>query len=200
MQIARASSLVFLWLATGLMSCGSPVWAQAQQSGVSAPFAGDAPASAGAKAPNPQPGSLAGRNSGATPTAQKRVASRSVSSTTAKASLKTDTRTAARSAVATAPGKMAVTPATTHANATSSATAAITPNLRQNLFGPASPTGIEMGDRPARSTSLCGSGRARGLAELDVRTTAALLPEINGLQPRTICARRGVLIADYAFR
>lgn len=197
MQAAHASSLVFFWAATSL-TLGSPsTWAQAGQQ----PVAAEASASAGAKLTTTQTDARSRRTPGIGKNAQKRMASRHQSdASTGKASLKLDTRTAARAAAANAPGKLA-TPATVgNANTATSATAAITPNMRQNLFGPASPTSIEMGDRPARSTSLCGSGRGRGLAELDIRTTAVLLPEINGLQPRTICARRGVLIADYAFR
>lgn len=76
----------------------------------------------------------------------------------------------------------------------------LTANMRQNIYGPASPTAVEMGDRPARSLGLCGDGKYRRFAELDARTVAALLPEFNTVRPRTICARRGVLIADYAFK
>lgn len=77
---------------------------------------------------------------------------------------------------------------------------ALTPNERKNLYGPATPPGLEMGDRPAASAGLCGSGKARGLPELDLPTAANLLPDFNVLRPRTICARRGALIADYMFR
>jgi hypothetical protein len=70
----------------------------------------------------------------------------------------------------------------------------------QNLRETAAPPLIEMGDRPARSQSLCGDGKHRKFAELDSKAVAALLPEFNALRPRTVCARRGVLIADYAFK
>jgi hypothetical protein len=76
----------------------------------------------------------------------------------------------------------------------------ITPNVLQNLHENATPPQIEMGDRPARSTSLCGDGKNRRFAELDIKTAAALLPEFNALRLRTVCARRGVVIADYAFK
>lgn len=179
MQFARASLLVFFWLATAVVACGSPASAEVAPNAVTA--------ATGA----------ADRR----PLARKQTVNRATATGAAatKSSLKIDTRTVARSATATTPGKPPISPAAGNVNA-GVTTAAITPNMRQNIFGPASLPGIEMGDRPARSTSLCGSSRARGFAELDVRTTAALLPEINGLQPRTICARRGVLIADYAFR
>ncbi len=76
----------------------------------------------------------------------------------------------------------------------------IAPNVMTNLREPVTPPRIEMGDRPARSLSLCGDGKTRRFAELDSKTVAALLPEFNALRPRTVCARRGVLIADYAFK
>ena len=76
----------------------------------------------------------------------------------------------------------------------------IAPNVMQNLFEPLVPPPVEMGDRPARSLGLCGDGKNRRFAELDSKTVAALLPEFPTLRPRTVCARRGVLIADYAFK
>ena len=76
----------------------------------------------------------------------------------------------------------------------------IAPNIMKNLYEPLVPPRIEMGDRPARSLGLCGDGKNRRFAELDSKTVAALLPEFSALRPRTICARRGVLIADYAFK
>ncbi len=76
----------------------------------------------------------------------------------------------------------------------------ISPQVMQNLRESAAPPRVEMGDRPARSQSLCGDGKNRRFAELDSKTVAALLPEFNALRPRTVCARRGVLIADYAFK
>jgi hypothetical protein len=76
----------------------------------------------------------------------------------------------------------------------------ISPHVMQNLRETAAPPLIEMGDRPARSQSLCGDGKHRKFAELDSKAVAALLPEFNALRPRTVCARRGVLIADYAFK
>jgi hypothetical protein len=76
----------------------------------------------------------------------------------------------------------------------------LTANMRQNMSGPVSPPIVEMGDRPARSLGLCGDGKYRRFAELDTRTVTALLPEFNSVRPRTICARRGVLIADYSFK
>ena len=80
------------------------------------------------------------------------------------------------------------------------ATRRIAPNVMTNLREPVTPPRIEMGDRPARSLSLCGDGKTRRFAELDSKTVAALLPEFNALKPRTVCARRGVLIADYGFK
>lgn len=74
------------------------------------------------------------------------------------------------------------------------------PNLMKNLYEPLVPSPIEMGDRPARSLGLCGDGKNRRFAELDSKTVAALLPEFASLRPRTVCARRGVVIADYAFK
>lgn len=76
----------------------------------------------------------------------------------------------------------------------------VAPHVMQNLRETAAPPMIEMGDHPARSQSLCGDGKYRKFAELDSKTVAALLPEFNALRPRTVCARRGVLIADYAFK
>jgi hypothetical protein len=76
----------------------------------------------------------------------------------------------------------------------------ISPNIMRNLHETATKPMIEMGDRPARSLSLCGDGKNRKFAELDSKTVAALLPEFTALRPRTVCARRGVLIADYAFK
>ncbi len=81
-----------------------------------------------------------------------------------------------------------------------STTKNIAPHVMLNLREAAPPPVIEMGDRPARSQSLCGDGKNRRFAELDSKTVAALLPEFGALRPRTVCARRGVLIADYAFK
>ena len=76
----------------------------------------------------------------------------------------------------------------------------VAPNVQQNLHENAAPPQIQMGDRPARSTSLCGDGKNRWFTELDIKTAAALLPEFNALRLRTVCARHGVVIADYAFK
>lgn len=76
----------------------------------------------------------------------------------------------------------------------------IAPNVMKNLYEPLVPPPVAMGDRPARSLGLCGDGKNRRFAELDSKTVAALLPEFNALRPRTVCARRGVVIADYAFK
>lgn len=76
----------------------------------------------------------------------------------------------------------------------------IAPNVMKNLYEPLVPPPVAMGDRPARSLGLCGDGKNRRFAELDSKTVAALLPAFPALRPRTVCARRGVLIADYAFK
>jgi hypothetical protein len=80
------------------------------------------------------------------------------------------------------------------------ADSAITPNVLQNLREKSAPSPITMGDRPARSLGLCGDGKPWRFAELDGKTVAGLLPEFNALRPRTVCAKRGVVIADYAFK
>jgi hypothetical protein len=69
-------------------------------------------------------------------------------------------------------------------------------NLHEPLTAPA----IEMGDRPARGTSLCGDGRVRRFGDIDVRAFAQALPDFNVVRPRTVCVRRGVLMADYGFK
>jgi len=76
----------------------------------------------------------------------------------------------------------------------------VAPNVMKNLYEPLVPPPIEMGDRPARSQGLCGDGKNRRFAELDSKTVTGMLPEFPALRPRTVCARRGVLIADYAFK
>ena len=83
---------------------------------------------------------------------------------------------------------------------TSSTNPNLPPHIMQNLRGPATPDQVEMGNRPARSLGLCGDGKTRRFLELDTKTVAALLPDFNSVRPRTICAKRGVLIADYAFK
>lgn len=69
-------------------------------------------------------------------------------------------------------------------------------NLHEPLTAPA----IEMGDRPARGTSLCGDGRVRRFGDIDVKAFAQALPDFNVVRPRTVCVRRGVLMADYGFK
>jgi hypothetical protein len=69
-------------------------------------------------------------------------------------------------------------------------------NLHEPLIAPP----IEMGDRPARGTSLCSDGRSRRFGEIDVKALAQNLPDFNGVRPRTVCVRRGVLMADYGFK
>jgi len=76
----------------------------------------------------------------------------------------------------------------------------VAPNVMKNLYEPLVPPPIEMGDRPACSQGLCGDGKNRRFAELDSKTVTGMLPEFPALRPRTVCARRGVLIADYAFK
>jgi hypothetical protein len=77
---------------------------------------------------------------------------------------------------------------------------ALAPNVLQNLRESATPPVVTVGDRPARSMGLCGDGKVWRFAELDGKTVAGLLPEFNALRPRTVCAKRGVVIADYAFK
>ncbi len=69
-------------------------------------------------------------------------------------------------------------------------------NLHEPLIAPA----IEMGDRPARGTSLCSDGRLRRFGEIDMKAFAQTLPDFNVARPRTVCVRRGVLMADYGFK
>ncbi|MCZ2135637.1 MAG: hypothetical protein LC098_09455 [Burkholderiales bacterium] len=76
----------------------------------------------------------------------------------------------------------------------------ITPNIWQNLHGAPSPTVLAPGDQPAPSTSLCGSGPLRGLADLDPNAATMLLPPLPGLTVRNLCVRRRAIIADYGFR
>lgn len=76
----------------------------------------------------------------------------------------------------------------------------VAPNVLQNLRENAAPPPVTVGDRPARSMGLCGDGKVWRFAELDGKTVAGLLPEFNALRPRTVCAKRGLVIADYAFK
>ncbi len=69
-----------------------------------------------------------------------------------------------------------------------------------NLRAPLTVNPLEMGDLPARSTSLCGDGKIRRLGDLDARALAQSLPDFNVVRPRSVCLRRKSLIADYAFR
>jgi hypothetical protein len=73
-------------------------------------------------------------------------------------------------------------------------------HIWQNLSESYAPTPIEMGDRPARGTSLCGDGKLRRFGEIDSKALAGLLPDFNAVRPRTVCARRGAIIADYMFK
>ena len=112
--------------------------------------------------------------------------------------LKLETREAARQVVRNdhdARQRMGLTSVGTVASSEKTA-----PHVMKNLYEPLVPPPVEMGDRPARSLGLCGDGKNRRFAELDSKTVAALLPEFPALRPRTVCARRGVLIADYAFK
>ncbi len=70
----------------------------------------------------------------------------------------------------------------------------------QNLRESYAPPPIEMGDRPARGSSLCGDGKLRRFGEIDSKALAGLLPDFNVVRPRTVCARRGAVIADYMFK
>jgi hypothetical protein len=70
----------------------------------------------------------------------------------------------------------------------------------RNLSESYAPPPIEMGDRPARGTSLCGDGKLRRFGEIDSKALAGLLPDFNVVRPRTVCARRGAVIADYMFK
>jgi hypothetical protein len=124
----------------------------------------------------------------ATPPQTKR-SERTAQSSRRTAPLKLDVKEAARNAAIKEKPSLHVFPQ-----------AGLTDNLRQNIYGPASPPIVEMGDRPARSLGLCGDGKYRRFAELDTRTVTALLPEFNTVRPRSICARRGVVIADYSFK
>jgi hypothetical protein len=74
------------------------------------------------------------------------------------------------------------------------------PHVWQNLSEPSAPPSIEMGDRPARGSSLCGDGKLRRFGEIDSKALAGLLPDFNLVRPRTVCARRGAVIADYMFK
>ncbi|MGL5001902.1 MAG: hypothetical protein ACRDAM_03075 [Casimicrobium sp.] len=73
-------------------------------------------------------------------------------------------------------------------------------NVLANLHEPLVATPIEMGDRPARGTSQCSDGRTRRLGDFDVKALAQNLPDFNVVRPRTVCVRRGVLMADYGFK
>jgi hypothetical protein len=163
--------------------------------GASTVYAADAATSAATSAPND-----ARRTAPNTPAVARQKprvrAATAVNRATAKprsapdqATLALDMKRAARQATRAQTQPLYVFPSTD-----------ITPNVRQNLYGPPSAPIVEMGDRPARSAGLCGDGKYRRFAELDSRTVAALLPEFNGVRPRTICARRGVVIADYSFK
>jgi hypothetical protein len=47
---------------------------------------------------------------------------------------------------------------------------------------------------------LCGDGKLRRFGEIDSKALAGLLPDFNVVRPRTVCARRGTVIADYMFK
>jgi hypothetical protein len=88
--------------------------------------------------------------------------------------------------------------------ATPSSVVRITPetsaNVWMNLTEPQSAFTVDMGDQPGRGSSLCSEGKQRRFGEIDSKTLAGLLPESNTIRARTVCARRGRFIADYAFK
>jgi hypothetical protein len=107
------------------------------------------------------------------------------------------------------PANQLVSPATTNANVAMppASIVRVTPqaldtvgNAWLNLREPASALDVEMGDRPGRGSSMCGEGKYRKFGEVDSKKLAGLLPEFNSIRPRTVCARRGRIIADYAFK
>jgi len=128
--------------------------------------------------------------------AERKPAPRTASTTATRRSspLKIDLKQAARAAdqpkPVSAASELMAAPAATE----------LTPQIKRNLYGPATVPGIEMGDRPAGSLGLCGDGSKRRFGEIDAKTAAAMLPELPAMRPRTICARRGTVIADYMFR
>jgi hypothetical protein len=73
-------------------------------------------------------------------------------------------------------------------------------HVLRNIYEPIAAPNIEMGDRPARGTSLCGDGRLRRFGDIDMKAFAQTLPDFNVARPRTVCVRRGVLMADYFFK
>jgi hypothetical protein len=73
-------------------------------------------------------------------------------------------------------------------------------HVLRNIYEPIAAPRIEMGDRPPRGTSLCGDGRLRRFGDLDMKAFAQTLPDFNVARPRTVCVRRGVLMADYFFK
>jgi hypothetical protein len=74
-------------------------------------------------------------------------------------------------------------------------------NVLQNLREPFTPATVEVGDRPARGTSMCGGdGKVRRFGDLDSKALAQNLPDFNVVRPRSVCVRSKSLIADYAFR
>jgi hypothetical protein len=73
-------------------------------------------------------------------------------------------------------------------------------HVLRNMYEPLTTPSIEVGDRPARGTSLCSDGRARRFGEIDMKAFAQTLPDFNVARPRTVCVRRGVLMADYVFK
>ncbi len=135
------------------------------------------------------------RNASAASTPRPRPAARksppkAAAPTTKRAPLKLDVKGAARLAAASHPAAMQPAPQRD-----------LSPNLRKNLYGPATGPSVEMGDRPVSvAGGPCGNGVARGMAELDLPSAATLLPDFNVLRPRTICARRRALVADYMFK
>jgi hypothetical protein len=73
-------------------------------------------------------------------------------------------------------------------------------HVLRNIYEPLATPSIEVGDRPARGTSLCSDGKVRRFGEIDMRAFAQTLPDFNVARPRTVCVRRGVLMADYFFK
>jgi hypothetical protein len=73
-------------------------------------------------------------------------------------------------------------------------------NVLRNIYEPLTAPAIEVGDRPTRGTSLCSDGRLRRFGDIDMRAFAQTLPDFNVARPRTVCVRRGVLMADYFFK
>jgi hypothetical protein len=73
-------------------------------------------------------------------------------------------------------------------------------HVLRNIYEPLGAPMIEVGDRPARGTSLCSEARTRRFGDIDMKAFAQTLPDFNVARPRTVCLRRGVLMADYFFK